>query len=101
MKRNTAMLLCSFMILTACKKDFLDAKPDLNKVVPATIDDYQALLDDDSRMNNFYPIVSDVASDDVWITATALNTLGVTLRNAYVWGEDMFNDNNLNDWNSP
>lgn len=95
------MLLCSFIILTACKKDFLDAKPDLNKVVPATIDDYQALLDDDSRMNNFYPIVSDVASDDVWITATALNTLSVTLRNAYVWGEDMFNDNNLNDWNSP
>lgn len=89
------------MLFTACKKGFLDAKPDKSRVVPTTIEDLQAMLDNDSRMNNFYTNMGDIASDDVWTTTALLNPLSETQRNAYIWGEDIFNDNEQNDWSYP
>lgn len=89
------------LLFTACKKDFLDAKPDKSRVVPTTIEDLQAMLDNDSRMNNFYTNMGDIASDDVWTSTALLNPLSETQRNAYIWGEDIFNDNEQNDWSYP
>jgi len=101
MKTKYSYLIALVLLLTACKKDFLDAKPDKSRVVPTSIEDLQAMLDNDSRMNNFYTNMGDIASDDVWTTTTLLNPLSETPRNAYIWAEDIFNDNEQNDWSYP
>ncbi|WP_400261341.1 RagB/SusD family nutrient uptake outer membrane protein [Sphingobacterium sp. SG20118] len=62
-------------IQTGCKKEFLDQKPDLNKAVPKTLADCQALLDDYNRMNAGYPDHGEVAADNYYFSDAVYNGL--------------------------
>ncbi|MGJ1322842.1 RagB/SusD family nutrient uptake outer membrane protein [Sphingobacterium faecium] len=71
------ILLCILLLLVqiGCKKDFLDQRPDLSKVMPKTLADCQALLDDYNRMNAGYSDHGEAASDSYYFTNTVYDGL--------------------------
>jgi tetratricopeptide (TPR) repeat protein len=69
---------------TSCQK-FLDAKPDKRLVVPTTVNDIQAMLDNTSDLNLGYANLSESGSDNFYITDAAYNALSEEARNAFLW----------------
>ncbi|UZJ63245.1 hypothetical protein OKW96_12025 [Sphingobacterium sp. KU25419] len=70
MKNNKIIILLAILLLlmqTGCKKDFLDQRPDLSKVIPRTLADCQALLDDYNRMNAGYSDHGEAAADNYFL----------------------------------
>lgn len=103
--------LCIIIILPAlaCKKEWLDAKPEKSLVVPVTIKDFQAILDNTSTYTTFSAPFNDMQvglgeagagdfrtpTDAAWESA---NSLGE--RNAYIWASDLFGGTiGIDDWN--
>ena len=101
------ILLVGIILCTACKKDWLNAKPNKALVVPSTIADYQALLDDNrigqAPLNLNLPSLSMVGDGDYYITNAEYNSLGYPPeKGAYTWAAtaDFFNGQPLNEWKS-
>lgn len=96
------MLLISALFITACTKTYLDKKPDQALVVPQTLQDLQALLDNTGVMNTNMPSLQEVSSDDYYITSTAYNSLTVLMyKNAYTWNKDIYAGSpDVLDWNN-
>lgn len=78
MKHYQIIILLTILLIlvqTGCKKDFLDQRPDLSKVMPKTLADCQALLDDYNRMNAGYSDHGEAASDNYFFTDAVYNSL--------------------------
>lgn len=86
--------------LSSCNK-YLDAKPDKTLVVPATVQDFQAILDNTTKMNRYYPFTTELAADNIYLTTADWNARTATQHNVYIWDKDVFNDNEQNDWFLP
>jgi len=85
-KFNLLILLVVIVFTNACKKDWLNAKPNKALVVPSTIADYQALLDNSAQMNSQYPTLSMVGDGDYYIADATYNSLPSTYEKAaYLW----------------
>lgn len=98
---NVLCLLALLGSLAACT-DYLDVKPDKALVVPNNARDLQGLLDYTSRMNSSYPGIQEAATDNVFLQpATWQNLADITAKNIYVWNDDVFNNNELNEWSLP
>jgi len=100
------LLIISFMLITvvlfsSCRKDFLDAKPSTSIVVPATLSDFQLLLDGGTQ--NRTSSLPQLSCDDYYIASYADWQAGQpTERNAYVWNKDIFGGQIARaDWNAP
>lgn len=92
--QKTCICICVIFSMVSCKK-FLDAKPDKSLVVPTTLNDLQALLDNTSRMNET-PSYGIASSDDYYLTDDDYNMLTDEVKKAYVW--ENFSYNYPNDW---
>ncbi|MDR7127702.1 tetratricopeptide (TPR) repeat protein [Algoriphagus sp. 4150] len=81
--------------------DFLDAKPEKAIVVPSTLTDLQALLDNGNRMN-VYSGISDIGTDDIYIEDGALDALSnpIVEGNSYLWKEDILEGLGFSEWSS-
>lgn len=101
-------LLCGTLfctILTAgCKKNFLDDKPSTAILQPATLDEFQGLLDNMDVINTGSALATLAADEyefdsyEVWQSART-----ATERNSYVWARDLYAGevNDAGDWNRP
>lgn len=106
MRSLTLFILLTTGVFYSCsKKDFLDAKSDQSLVVPATLEDFQAILDYDFDMNGvpnglgLVPELGEIGSDDYYLTADLYqNRLTSLYRDFYIWSEDANSGDNLNDW---
>jgi len=92
-------LLC--IICIGCRKDdFLDKKPSTDIVSPTTLEDFQALLDND-QMNEM-PVLGEVSADNYYLTSSFFNAINARERNAYIWLQDIYQGQiNIPDWNLP
>ncbi|WP_345949031.1 RagB/SusD family nutrient uptake outer membrane protein [Mucilaginibacter sp. PAMB04274] len=72
----------------SCKK-YLDAKPNQQQVVPSTLQDLQALLDNVLVMNRSFSGIGEAAADNYYVTLTDYNAL-VTAedKSLYIWQPD-------------
>ncbi|SEM31392.1 SusD family protein [bacterium A37T11] len=87
---NIFSILLIVILTNSCSKEFLDAKPSSNIVVPQTLDDIQNLLDNEFVLNQT-PALEHVASDEYYSRDyTTYQTLRVVERNAYVWANDVY-----------
>lgn len=88
--------------LFSCKKDWLDAKPNISLTIPNTVADYQALLDNSDEVFNVnYPLLGEIGADDYYISFTNWQALfTATEKNAYIWASDIYEGANCQDWNS-
>lgn len=92
------IILTLLTFFTSCQK-YLDVKPDKSLVVPTTVADLRALLYDTDRMNGWYPTIQDGGTDNSFLqSANWRNFSSLTAKNIYVWNDDLFNDNEVNEW---
>jgi len=93
---STFSILILIFINSSCKK-YLDAKPDKKLVVPTTIKDLQALLDNTSVMNEKSPSWDEASSDNSYLPFDLYQSLKIHQRNGYTW-EITDYSNYPNDW---
>src|ERR1700754_562223 len=93
-----AMLSAAF---GSCKKEdsFLNAKPDQSLSVPSTLQDLQSLIHNEGIMNQHYPGLGQVSSDDSFVSTSFWNNQTASERNAYIWAKVIYNAGaNVSDW---
>ncbi|ETZ22735.1 RagB/SusD family nutrient uptake outer membrane protein [Pedobacter sp. V48] len=81
----TILLMVSF---SSCKKGWLEANPDQAMVVPKTLEDFQALLDNSTLTFNSAQACSlaEIASGDFYILYSSWQSLfTVQEKSAYIW----------------
>jgi tetratricopeptide (TPR) repeat protein len=90
--------------LISCKKSWLDAKPDKTLVVPTTVADFQAILDNNTANQIFnldQPSLSEIGAGDFKLDYSTWQSLGLKQeRNAYIWNTDIYAGETGYDWNS-
>lgn len=97
--RNYAIVFVfALVLLSACKKDFLNAKPEKALVIPNTLDDLQALLDNSNSVMNWSPSMGLIASDDVYVPDDGYVSANVLSQNSYIWAERIYEGYNVPDW---
>lgn len=88
--------------LVACKKDWLEAKSNMKLVVPTSVQDLQALLDNVNSMNSGQPALGEVSADNYYVLfSTWQNLTSQTLKNAYIWGSNFYEGESSVDWDNP
>ncbi|HWZ15447.1 MAG TPA: RagB/SusD family nutrient uptake outer membrane protein [Mucilaginibacter sp.] len=95
------VLLASLAIgLPSCKKDWLDAKPIQNLVIPSTLQDYQALLDNYNVFNyGVQPPWGETGADNYYLTYANWQSLfSIPDKNTYVWAKDIYQGSKGTDW---
>jgi starch-binding outer membrane protein, SusD/RagB family len=78
------ILLVAFTGFISCQK-FLDKKSNDILVVPKTLEDLQALLDDANVMNLLTPSFGELSSDDYFVLAATYSGRSLTEQNLYKW----------------
>jgi len=78
------------VILSSCSDKWLEAKPDESLIVPSSIEDFQALLDNSSQTFNVSQSSSlgEISAGDFYITYSSWQSLFTTQEKmAYVWAD--------------
>lgn len=83
-------------ILSGCQDSFLDAKPDKALVVPTSLADYQAVLDNFDSMSS--PGLNLIAGDELSASPQQFQSWQYFERQAYLWGEDLYSGESATDW---
>jgi tetratricopeptide (TPR) repeat protein len=101
-------LKISFALLLfncSCKKqnEWLDVSNDQSMVIPKTLKDFQAILDDQEVMNEYYPVIGLLGSDNHYIRSADIPMFtNSTERNSYTWAKDIYeNSPSVGDWSDP
>ncbi|RZJ90935.1 MAG: RagB/SusD family nutrient uptake outer membrane protein [Chryseobacterium sp.] len=103
MKRTIAyisVLVLALGTFSNCKKDFLDAKPNKALLVPSSLTDFQAILDNVTVMNTTVGLPN-IACDDFYRSDANLVAMSAVVNNTYFWRENIFDDLSSNDWDVP
>lgn len=91
----------------SCNKDFLNEKPQQSLVVPTTLADFQAILDNDNVMNGainsgVVPSLGEIAATDYYVTdALYQSRLDMQEQNEYTWSNDPYPGADIPDWDLP
>lgn len=101
-------LCIASMLSCACNKTaFLNAKPQQSQIVPTSLADFQALLDNDGAMNGYLengvdPGLGEIGTNDYY-TTDAYFTGNFTLaeQNEYIWAANPYPALNISDWDLP
>ena len=83
--------------LCSCKK-FLDEKPDKKLVIPATLADLQALLDNTNFMVAADPYAAELSADNIYMLTNAWQSLTDYDRNMFTWQKENIYEPTTNDW---
>jgi hypothetical protein len=87
------------IITSSCKKDWLGVKSDAKLVVPSTLQDFQALLDDTQYMTIAECDKGEIASDGHYISdVNFINADEDEYKDAYVWTKTVRHETLNNLW---
>jgi hypothetical protein len=87
--------------LAGCQKTFLDKKPNKALLVPTTLADFQALLDNLNVMN-VVPGMQIIATDQYYASDAGVHGFSsVAEQNSYIWAPNIFQGTTSSDWNAP
>ncbi|MDR6919490.1 RagB/SusD family nutrient uptake outer membrane protein [Chryseobacterium sp. 2987] len=106
MKTIILIVLVSISFVSCKKQDeWLNKKSSKSDVVPSTLDDYQAILDNTDKMNDHYPSIGLVGSDNYTINDAEWNSMSyIAIKNMYVWAADIYEGietGPISEWTSP
>ncbi len=107
MKKKVLFLGILWMIAGCKKSGFLDTIPDNSQVVPTTIADFQAILDNDYVMNGYgqsgSPNLGETGADDYWVPQTTLTAnFSPYYQEACVWAPVLSSGSaEVIDWDLP
>ncbi|RZA29971.1 MAG: hypothetical protein EOP02_03005 [Proteobacteria bacterium] len=102
MKRIKMFYACAAMaLLVSCNEGFLEVKPASSLLVPNTLSDLQALLDNIAVMNRT-PAMSTVSADEFKLMDGGMAKLkNAYERGAYLWSRDPYEGALIGDWITP
>ena len=89
-----------FMIMLSGCGEFLDPKPDNSLVVPSSIADVRALLDNTNVFNR-QPVLNIHAGDEFFITEAGLAGMSNSEVGTYKWLDEPFQGDRIDDWFVP
>lgn len=93
------ILLPLFALVLSCKKGDLDIKPDRGLLIPRSLDDLQALLDNVEVMN-MGPGLAILSGDEFEVAPSVLGSYRTPAeRNAYIWAKELYEGQASGDWN--
>lgn len=102
--RNITILIIGllFFQLQSCDNNFLEVKPDQKMVVPSSLKDFQALLDNTAKMNVQMAYLIETASDDFYLTYDRYSSISVENdRLAHIWSvTPNYSNKESQDWNN-
>jgi hypothetical protein len=97
------LLLIFSCLSTSCSKidNWLDVKVNKSDVIPESIKDYQAIMDNENASQN--PNTALVGCDNSYATTAQIQSVGVTSRNVYIFAPTISEDATTSnpDWNLP
>ncbi len=95
---NILIVICCSLFF-ACSKEFLEAKPNKDIVVPKSVKDIQAILDNYSIQNR-NPGVTFIGNDDYYTIESAWNNYNPWEQRLYIWAEKPFEiaETTIFDW---
>ncbi|MBL1407536.1 RagB/SusD family nutrient uptake outer membrane protein [Sphingobacterium faecale] len=96
MNRIIILLACVGVLGLSSCNGFLDVKPDSSLALVKTVDDYLAIVQNETRMNANYPFSYDYASDFFYLSEQNIDALDETGRYAYLWIAEPCHANNWN-----
>lgn len=100
MKRKY-LLIPLLLMLFSCQKEYLEKKPVKALLVPETLQDFQALLDNTRLMNNTF-LISWIATDEMTATDAGYEAyVDLQVRNTYIWAKDVYEGLSIPDWDTP
>lgn len=96
------MIFLSLVLsLAACRKDFLDTRPNKALLVPTSLNDRWALLDN-LNVFNITPGITNIADGDFYTSGAAFKVWSNDAeRNSYTWNADIWGTATTSDWNRP
>jgi hypothetical protein len=86
------------IFLFSCKKDFLDAKPTSGLIVPSSISDFQAILDNPNTFNLNQTILGEASTDDYFIPNANYQSVAVIEQGIYTYAQNLVGYDNISDW---
>lgn len=93
------LFLCSLLI--SCDKEYLEKINDKSLLVPSTMADFQALLDDNRNVMNLTPWIGEISSDNFYAADAGYLAWNTELeRSAYTWSTNPDATGNVSDWNT-
>jgi len=95
----THIIILACTSLISCTK-FLDEKPDKSLVVPSSITDLQAILDNHILISSVSPFALEIGADDFYLTTADWLARNIWERNAYIWAPGCL-DENVASWGNP
>jgi hypothetical protein len=97
-----AALLMGLGWVSSCHKDhFLDNKPNTTLVVPTSLSDFQALLDN-TNVVGLTPVLGEMSADNFYLSTPFWQNIDTREHNAYIWAADIYNGQGLvDDWDIP
>jgi tetratricopeptide (TPR) repeat protein len=101
MKKKIFPLLLIVAALSSCDQQFLEKKPSLSLVVPTTVTDFNAILDNYINTMNLTPFVLTISDNDFFSSEAGLNSFSEVTVNSYIWAEDLFGSGTVSDWDTP
>ncbi|MFB6456369.1 RagB/SusD family nutrient uptake outer membrane protein [Chitinophaga sp. Hz27] len=101
--RNLVLFIVIMALSSACRKDFLNKKPNTSTIIPETLNDFDLLLNEVGIAFCNFPEMGALSSDDYYIKDMIYNSLPFTrTRNCYLWATDIYEgDTQISDWNYP
>lgn len=101
-KTNVTVLLMMLLFCFSCKKeqDWLEAKTNKGSVIPQSLTDFQALMDDAYKLNYRYSTSGLVGTDNITIPDASFASLPELERNLYSWNRQIWIAGNSPEWNN-
>ena len=101
MKTNQFLLFIFVIVallFVACHKEWLDIKRDKKQVVPATLNDLEALINNTQIHNDRMPYLPELASGDFHLADSRVEGLNALLKGSYLWTADDNDGASIIDW---
>lgn len=92
--KTTLYIAAMLLLMTSCKK-YLDLKSDKENVIPETLQDAQAMLDNYGSMNLTHMALPAQSDDDYYLTDAYYNSISEANQQTYPW---LQNATSFNDW---
>lgn len=105
--RNSILFIWLLLACTSCEEEWLDVRRDKKQVVPQTLNDFQAMMDNVLVMNfSNVSLLGEAGADDYKVSYNDwqdMNTgISFQQRQAYIWGDPIYEpDISTSDWNVP
>jgi len=94
--------LCCLACFVSCTNDFLDERPRKSLVVPQSLDDLQALLDNSRNLMNVSPFYNIISDGDFRFDDAAITSQLLQIQNLYKWASKIYDETTIvDDWRRP